>query len=103
MGREANFCNLVCISYRNTKGGKYMENKIARNRRSPRNEDDYIEAYLVFNPAARKKDGMDISAVITKDGTPGHGLLNKSINRSHDKEYHRVTNFVPDSELKKKM
>lgn len=80
-----------------------MENRIARNRRSPRNEDDYIEAYLTVNPAAVKNDGMDISAVVTKDGISGHGLLNESINRSHDKEYHRVINFVPDSELRKKM
>ena len=45
---------------------------------------------------------MDISAVITKDGIRGHGLLSEEINRSHDKDYHRVKNFIPDSELKKK-
>ena len=44
-----------------------MENKIAKNITSPKNENDYIAAYLKENPAAKKQDGMDISAVITKD------------------------------------
>lgn len=79
-----------------------MENKIGKNRTSPKNENDYIAAYLKANPAAKKQDGMDISAVITKDGIRGHGLLAEEINRSHDKDYHRVRNFIPDSELKKK-
>lgn len=78
-----------------------MENKIGKNRKSPKNEDDYIAAYIKQNPAAKREDGMDISAVITKDGTRGHGLLPEDINRSHDKYYHRVRNFIPDSELKK--
>lgn len=79
-----------------------MENKIAKNRISPKNENDYIASYLKENPAAKKQDGMDISAVITKDGIRGHGLLSEEINRGHDKDYHRVKNFIPDSELKKK-
>lgn len=79
-----------------------MANKIAKNRTSPKNENDYIAAYLKENPAAKKQDGMDISAVITKDGIRGHGLLSEEINRSHDKDYHRVKHFIPDSELKKK-
>ena len=79
-----------------------MENKIAKNRTSPRNENEYIAAYLKENPAAKKKDGMDIAAVITKDGIKGHGLLSEEKNRSHDEGYHRVKNFIPDSELKKK-
>lgn len=79
-----------------------MNNKIGKNRTSPKNENDYIAAYLKANPAAKKQDGMDISAVITKDGTKGHGLLPEEINRSHDKDYHRVKSFIPDSELKKK-
>ena len=29
-------------------------------------------------------------------------LLSEEFNRSHDKEYHRVKKFIPDSELKKK-
>lgn len=45
---------------------------------------------------------MDISSVITKDGIRGHGLLSEDINRSHDKDYHRIKNFIPDSELRKK-
>ncbi len=28
-------------------------------------------------------------------------LLPEDINRSHDKDYHRIKNFIPDSELKK--
>ena len=46
-------------------------------------------------------DGMDIAAVILKDGTKGHGLLTANINRGHDKDYHIVKDFIPDSELKK--
>ncbi len=78
-----------------------MENKIARNRTSPRNEKDYIEAYLKQNPAAKKSDGLDVAAVVTKDGIKGHCLFPEEINRSHDKEYHRGKDFIPDSELKK--
>ena len=79
-----------------------MENKIARNRKSPANEDSYIEAYLKQNPSAKKHDGLDISAVITKDGVRGHGLLSEEFNRSHDNKNHRVKDFIPDSELKSK-
>ena len=79
-----------------------MENKIARNRKSPANEDMYIQEYLKRNPAAKKNDGLDIAAVITKDGTRGHGLLSEEFNRSHDKNNHRVKDFIPDSELKAK-
>lgn len=79
-----------------------MENKIGKNRTSPKNENDYIAAYIKENPAAKKQDGMDISSVITKDGIRGHGLLSEDINRSHDKDYHRIKNFIPDSELRKK-
>ena len=46
---------------------------------------------------------MDVAAVVTKDGVKGHGLLPEDINRGHDKEYHRIKNFIPDSELKKKL
>ena len=79
-----------------------MDNKIGKNRKSPRNENDYIEAYLKENPSAKKEDGMDISAVVTKDGINGHGLLPEDINRGHDEDYHRIKNFIPDTELKKK-
>lgn len=79
-----------------------MENRIGKNRTSPKNENDYIAAYIKENPAAKKKDNMDIAAIVTKDGTKGHGLLSQDKNRSHDKDYHRIKNFIPDSELKKK-
>lgn len=80
-----------------------MDNRIARNRKSPSNEDKYIEAYLMKNPSAKKNDGFDIAAVITKDGTKGHGLLSEKYNRSHDKNNHVVKDFIPDSELKSKI
>lgn len=79
-----------------------MENKIAKNRTSPKNENDYIQAYKKLNPKASRHDNYDIAAVIAKDGTKGHGLLPEDINRGHDKDYHRVKNFIPDTELKKK-
>ena len=79
-----------------------MENKIARNRKSPANEEMYIQEYLKRNPAAKKTDGLDIAAVITKDGTRGHGLLSEEFNRSHDTNNHIVKDFIPDSELKVK-
>lgn len=79
-----------------------MENKIARNRKSPLNEDMYIKAYLKMNPSAEKRDGLDIAAVVTKDGTKGHGLLSEEFNRSHDKDNHRVQDFIPDKDLKVK-
>ena len=80
-----------------------MENKIGKNRLSPKNEADYISAYLKANPSAKKQDGLDIAAVVTKDGTKGHGLLPEDINRGHDTNYHIVKNFIPDDQLKKKM
>lgn len=78
-----------------------MENKIGKNRPSPKNEEDFISAYLDKNPKAKKHDGMDIAAVTLKDGTKGHGLLAANINRGHDKDYHIIKDFIPDSELKK--
>jgi len=79
-----------------------MENRICKNRKSPSNEAMYIVEYLKRNPSAKKADGLDIAAVITKDGTRGHGLLPEEFNRSHDKRNHVVKNFIPDSELKVK-
>lgn len=38
-------------------------NKIVINRKSPKNEEAYIESYLKQNPSAKKKDGLDIAAV----------------------------------------
>ena len=80
-----------------------MENKIAKNRTSPKNENQYIEAYKELNPKANKHDNYDIAAVTAKDGTKGHGLLLEDINRGHDNNYHIVKDFIPDSELKNKM
>ncbi len=80
-----------------------MENKIGKNRRSPKNEADYIAAYLKENPRAKRQDGMDIAAVTTTAGINGHGLLPKNINRSHDTQNHRIKDFVADSDLKKKL
>lgn len=79
-----------------------MQNRVARNRKSPNNEDIYIREYLKQNPSAKRADGMDIAAVITKDGTKGHGLLPEEFNRSHDKKQHIVKDFIPDRELKVK-
>ena len=77
------------------------KNKIVKNRKSPKNEDDYIRAYLKQNPSAKKKDNYDISAVRAKDGTPGHALMNQEHNRSKDRNPHRGQDFIPDSQLKK--
>ncbi|MDR1247234.1 MAG: hypothetical protein LBK57_09435 [Clostridiales Family XIII bacterium] len=78
-----------------------MTNKLAKNRRSPQNERELIQAYLQQNPNAKKEDGLDVAAVITKEGTRGHGLMSEELNRSRDSRYHRVKNFISDEELKK--
>ena len=77
-----------------------MENRLAKNRKSPKNETELINAYLRQNPSAKKADGLDVAAVTAKDGTKGHGLLAEKHNRSHDKDFHRVQDFIPDSKLK---
>ena len=78
-------------------------NRIVTNRKSPSNEADLINAYKELNPRACRKDNLDIAAVRTKDGTPGHALLNQSINRSKDRDNHIGQNFIPDKELKKQI
>ena len=81
-----------------------MKNRLAKNRRSPNNETEFIQAYLQENPSAIKKaDGLDVAAVTAKDGTKEHALMPERHNRSHDTDYHRVKDFIPDSELKKAM
>jgi hypothetical protein len=80
-----------------------FENRIVKNRPSPKNEDDYIDAYLDANKKANRKDGLDVSAVRAKDGTLGHALLKQDDNRSKDHEYHRGEGFIEDKELRKKM
>lgn len=76
-------------------------NKIVTNRRSPKNEQEYIQAYQKQNPSSKRKDGLDIAAVRDKAGTPGHALMNQEHNRSRDKNPHRGQDFIPDSQLKK--
>lgn len=79
------------------------ENKIVINRRSPKNEPEFIDAYKKANPSANRPDGYDIAAVRAKDGTPGHAKLPPEKNRSKDKNPHRGKDFIPDSELRKIM
>ena len=79
-----------------------MENRIAKNRKSPKNEGELIQAYLQKNPSAKKADGLDVAAVTAKDGTRGHALMAEEHNRSRDRDFHRVKDFIPDSELTKK-
>ena len=76
---------------------------VVKNRPSPKNEDDYIRAYKQANPSAAKSDGKDIAAVRTKSGVSGHALMKPSDNRSKDKDFHRGEDFIPDTELIKKM
>lgn len=80
-----------------------MENRIARNRKSPSNEEDFIAAYHKMNPSSNKPDGYDIGSVMSKNGEKGHALVQESINRSHDRDYHRVLDFISDTDLKKAM
>ena len=81
-----------------------MENRIAKNRRSPSNEAELIREYKNLNKSARKLgDNMDIAAVTTKNGEKGHGLLSEKFNRGRDKDLHRVRDFISDKELKKAM
>ena len=80
-----------------------MENRIARNRKSPANEEQYIKAYKELNPSSRKHDGLDIAAVITKNGEKGHALVPEDINRSRDHQNHKVKSFIPDNKLKQQM
>ena len=77
-----------------------MKNVNGRNRKSPVNEKMYIKAYLKKNPIAKKSDGLDISSIISKSGEKGHGLLPTRFNRSHDNDYHRVKDFILDTELR---
>ena len=81
-----------------------MANRHAKNRPSPKNEAAYIEAYKQINKSAnRLGDGLDIAAVTTKAGEKGYGLMKEEHNRSRDKGYHVVKDFIPVGEIKKKM
>lgn len=76
-------------------------NKMVMNRTSPKNEDAYVRAYKEQNPKSNRKDGLDIAAVTTKDGTKGHALMPEKFNRSKDRDTHIGKEFIPDTELKK--
>jgi hypothetical protein len=81
-----------------------LENKHAKNRKSPDNEKTYTDAYRQLNPSANKKgDGLDIAAVTTRAGEKGYGLMREEHNRSHDRDFHIVKDFIPMSEIKKQM
>lgn len=80
-----------------------LPNKIVINRKSPANEQDYINAYKQVNKAANRKDGMDIAAVRTLSGETGHVLLKADINRSKDRDHHIGQGYVSDKELRKHM
>ena len=80
-----------------------MENRLARNRKSPSNEDKYIAAYQSMNPSSKSHDGYDIAAVTAVNGEKGHAMVPESINRSHDHDNHRVKNFISDAALKQQM
>ena len=80
-----------------------LENRIVKNRPSPKNESAYIRAYKEVNPSATRPDGKDIAAVRSKNGVAGHALMKPSDNRSKDRDYHRGEDFIPDTELRKKM
>lgn len=79
------------------------KNRKVINRPSPKNEDAYIRTYGQLNPSAKRNDKYDISAVRAQDGTPGHALLPQGVNRSKDRDVHIGKDFIPDSELRKKM
>lgn len=74
-----------------------------KNRKSPKNEQQLIDAYKSINPNANRKDGKDVSAVVNRDGVLGHALLSQGKNRSKDHKEHRGQDFISDKELKKNM
>lgn len=80
-----------------------FENKIVTNRKSPANEQAYIEAYKKMNPSASKHDNYDISCVTSKNGVKGHALMKDSSNRSKDNNYHIGKDFIADKDLRKKL
>ena len=78
-----------------------MENYIwAKNRQSPSNEDEWIEAYKKAVPSSKNYDLYDIAAVVTQEGINGHGLVYFSDNRSRDGNYHKCYHFIPDYRLR---
>ena len=78
-----------------------MRNTHGKNRKSLKNEREMNNAYIDMNNDAKKKDGLDISAVIARDGTLGRGLMNPKFNRSRDDNFHIVKDFISDADIKK--
>ena len=82
---------------------KNYPNKNVKNVKSPKNEQQYINAYKDLNPRAKRKDNLDVAAVVSASGERGHALVNQKPNRSHDTDYHRGQNFISNEELRKHM
>lgn len=82
---------------------KQYPNRYVVNVKSPKDEAACRAAYSELNPAAKRRDGKDISAVRTVSGEYGYALLPKSINRSKDREIHRGESFISRSEVRKQM
>jgi len=81
-----------------------MENKIVINRTTPKSHNKYVAEYLKQNPTAKKAgDGLDVSAVTTKNGIPGYAQLPPDKNRSRDRNPHRGINFISSEDLRKGM
>lgn len=77
-----------------------LDSVLAKNRPSPYNEEDYIEAYKKAVPSATNDDNYDIAAVITYGNVVGHALMDYSSNRSPDNRFHLCYHFVSDDELR---
>ena len=76
--------------------------KYVKNRKSPKNETDYIRAYKNLVKAARKSgDKLDVSAVTSFWGTKGYALLPQKHNRSRRGGYRRGKKFIPAKKLEK--
>ena len=79
-----------------------MKNRIAKNIPSPKNHDALVKAYIKLNPNGNKpNDGLDIAVVQAKNGEKGLGKMDEGLNRSRDKNFHRVQDFIPMEELQK--
>lgn len=74
-------------------------NKIGVNRASPPSEPKYVDTYRNI---IKNTHGKDVSAV-NVNGVPGYGLLPPEINRSRDRENHRIEDFISSADLRKEM
>ena len=83
---------------------KNLSNKIVRNRPSPKNEQERIEAYKRICDLGNKHRG-DISSVVTKSGEKGMVILPRKINRSgsNDRDWHIGKNYLPNSVINKEL